>query len=353
MLLGDKSSRPATLVATALALAMAGSSIAKFGQAFESRIAFIQGPDIFSMNPDGSDVRQLTFLGANNSAFFENWSPDGRQLVFAEYPKNGNPSNAQLWLMDGDGSNQHLLLSEAEHGGNAPSFSPDGAWVIFSRCESPPSINGCAIYKIQRDGSDLTAVTNFSPLAGDWDPVYSPDGMTIAFTSYGREGLFSAIWLMNPDSSNIRRLTPPELSGGVPQWSPDGDQIAFRTHCCNPQNADIWVINRDGSGLHRLTGSTTSDHDIPVAYVNEAPSWSPHGHAVVFDQFLPSTSAAGIFIVNADGSAMTQVMKLPFQRPRVNRRLSNEESHRHKHRHDGPHEIETGGVWPRWSPELH
>jgi Tol biopolymer transport system component len=352
MLLSKKTSRPALLVATAIILAFAGSALAQLGGDFHSRIAFIQGPDIFSMNPDGSDVRQLTNLEANNSAFFESWSPDGRQLVFAEYPNDEGPGRAQLWLMDADGTHQHLLLSEANYGENDPSFSPDGAWVIFTRCESSPSANGCAIYKIRTDGCGLTAVTNFSPFAGDWDAIYSPDGMTIAFTSYGREGLFSAVWLMNPDGSDIRRLTPPELSGGVPQWSPEGSRIAFRTHCCNPQNSDIWVIDRDGNGLERLTGSRTSDQDIPVAYVNEAPSWSPHGHAIVFDQFLFSTSALGIFIISADRSEMTQVMKLPVARPLLRNQATAQELHRHKRRHHGPNEVEMGGAWPRWSPEL-
>jgi Tol biopolymer transport system component len=73
----------------AVVLTFPGFAAAKSGSAFGSRIAFVQGPDIFTMNPDGSDVRQLTNLGANNSAFFESWSPDGRQLVFSEYPNNG------------------------------------------------------------------------------------------------------------------------------------------------------------------------------------------------------------------------------------------------------------------------
>jgi Tol biopolymer transport system component len=74
------------------------------------RIAFVQGPDIFVMNPDGSDVRQLTSFTDDNSAFWENWSPDGRQLVFSRFP--APDFFGQLWLMNADGSNQHLLLTD-------------------------------------------------------------------------------------------------------------------------------------------------------------------------------------------------------------------------------------------------
>jgi hypothetical protein len=39
--------------------------------------------NIFTMNPDGSGVRQLTFLHANQGAALDQtWSPDGSRLVF-------------------------------------------------------------------------------------------------------------------------------------------------------------------------------------------------------------------------------------------------------------------------------
>lgn len=313
-----------------------------------SRIAFVLGPDIYTMNPDGSDVRQLTNLGPNNSAFWENWSPDARQLVFSEYPTN---STGQLWIIDADGSHQHLLLSEADYGENAPSFSPDGAWVVFTRCQNVSNGNGCAIYRIRTDGSGLTPVTDFQLALNDWEPVYSPDGMTIAFDSFNRDGYVVAIWLMNADGSDIHRLTPPELECINPHWSPDGEKIAFRTHGYNPQNNDIWVINRDGSGLHRLTGTAASDMDIPVAYYNEAPSWSPHGHFIAFDQYDPKANTDGIFVMSADGSRRTQLMKFSAARPRIADQARTNDPRRRK-RHHGPREVEQNGVWPRWSPKL-
>jgi TolB protein len=322
-------------------------------QHFNSRIAFIQanastpGGDVYTMNPDGSDVRQLTNLGPNNSAFWENWSFDGRQIVFVESPN----SPGQLWLMRADGSGQHLLLSEADYGEYAPSFSPDGVWVVFTRCQNVSNGNGCAIYRIRTDGSGLTPVTDFQLALNDWEPVYSPDGMTIAFDSFNRDGFVVAIWLMNADGSDIRRITPPELECINPHWSPDGEKIAFRTHGYNPQNNDIWVINRDGNGLHRLTGTPSSDLDIPVAYYNEAPSWSPHGHAITFDQYDPKTNTVTIFVINADGSRRTQLMKFSAARPRIAGQASMSDQHR-KRRHYGPREVEENGVWPRWSPEL-
>src|SRR5215831_9136974 len=74
------------------------------------RIAFVLGPDIYTMNPDGSDVRQLTNLG-EKAAFWEWWSPDGKQIVFNIFsPPFFNAG--EIWLMNADGSNQHLVLKE-------------------------------------------------------------------------------------------------------------------------------------------------------------------------------------------------------------------------------------------------
>src|SRR5207247_3247523 len=40
----------------------------------------------FTMNPDGSEIKQLTHLGPDNSATFPAWSADGKQIVFNESP---------------------------------------------------------------------------------------------------------------------------------------------------------------------------------------------------------------------------------------------------------------------------
>jgi TolB protein len=82
------------------------------------KIAFIggnlgpNGGDIFTMNPDGSDVKQLTTFADNGgAACCGSWSRDGRQLVFAAFPAGA--STYQLWMMNADGSNQHQLLNDS------------------------------------------------------------------------------------------------------------------------------------------------------------------------------------------------------------------------------------------------
>lgn len=85
------------------------------------RIAFTSMKDghfhIFSMNHDGTQLRQLTSGPANNED--PCWSPDGRYIVFA----SDRDGAYHLWLMNGNGQNQRrLIFLEGEQ--TAPSWSP-------------------------------------------------------------------------------------------------------------------------------------------------------------------------------------------------------------------------------------
>jgi TolB protein len=147
------------------------------------RIAFILGPDVYTMNPDGSGVKQLTNLG-ERGAFWESWSPDGKQIVFNVF----SPPNfvAEIWLMNADGSNQHLVLKEDNFRDERPSFTPDGQSLLFSRCNV--QIEECAIYKVALDGRGLTQLTKYELGIVDLSPVLSPDDQMLVFNGNGHEG---------------------------------------------------------------------------------------------------------------------------------------------------------------------
>src|SRR6202163_2427943 len=101
--------------------------------------------DVYSMNADGSDVRQLTHeLGYDGGAFF---SDDGKKIVYrSEQPKTPEqiadykdllshglirPGNLEIWVMDADGKNKHQVT----HNGAAnfaPYWLPDGKRIIFA-----------------------------------------------------------------------------------------------------------------------------------------------------------------------------------------------------------------------------
>ena len=117
------------VISLTTALVAAATSAQATFEGRNGRIAF--GSDrsggthnIFTMNPDGSGVRQLTFLTADQgAALAESWSPDGSKLVFEE--RNPDGSVRQIFEMNADGSNQHQLVSDPSYLDFNPSFSPD------------------------------------------------------------------------------------------------------------------------------------------------------------------------------------------------------------------------------------
>jgi TolB protein len=268
----------------------------------DGRIAFVQASNVYTMEPDGRDVRQLTSVPTGSSVLFVGWSPNGRRLVFDVSPPG---ESAQLWLMRADGSGQHLLLDDPGYDDLDASFSPDGANVVFSRCQAT-----CAIYRIATDGSGLEALTPFDPAVLDFQSPYSPDGTTIAFGRFSSDFTSGGVYLMNADGSNVRRLTPLGLGAADPDWSPDGSRVVFITHCCDPQNAEVWTIRADGTHLNRLTASIDL-HDFQ-------PSWSPAGDAIAFERDAPGEDRSGIYVMRPDGTGVKM--------------------------------IERGGTRPRWGP---
>jgi Tol biopolymer transport system component len=119
----------------------------------------------------------------------------------------------------------------------------------------------------------------------------------IAFSST-RDGN-AEIYTMNPDGSNVVRLTFNTYVEDEPAWSPDGTRIAYRCFGNPSGNPGICVMNSDGSGQRRLTDGTQAD---------EEPAWSPDGNSIAFAR---AVGLFQIFRMNADGSIPTQLTNLP------------------------------------------
>ncbi|HMC07444.1 MAG TPA: hypothetical protein VKG89_08645, partial [Solirubrobacterales bacterium] len=168
-----KKGGPVVFVLAALTVLIAASSAHATFPGTNGRIAFSQADlippiggesgdlsahsQVFTIQPDGSGLTQLTHVASDQGAGAPDWSPDGQQIV---YESNESGSFA-IWSMDADGGNQTRLTDEPGFEDFLPSWSPDGHQILFSRCAEPfgPGfITSCDIDSMNKNGGGLKTI---------------------------------------------------------------------------------------------------------------------------------------------------------------------------------------------------
>ena len=154
--------------------------------------------DLYRMDADGSNVRQLTDTpGYDGGAFFSPdcsqllWRasrPSGQEL--ADYQAllgEGmvRPGELEIWLANADGSEarQVTYLGGANF---APYFFPDAKRILFSTNHHDPRGREFDIFAVNVDGSGLEQITYTEGFDGF--PMFSPDGKSLAFGSNRNQG---------------------------------------------------------------------------------------------------------------------------------------------------------------------
>jgi Tol biopolymer transport system component len=312
---------------------------------------------IFVMGATGESVRRLTDFGFNPA-----WSPDGREIAVSTEsildPLSRRTTAALYAVNVATGAKRLVKKGDAVQ----PSWSPHGDRIAYWAL--PLGSGQRDIWTIPASGSSpgAEAVAVTSDAAVDWNPIWSPDGKFLYFSSDrngtmnlwsvaideksgrvlgnpepmtvpsrwcgflsisrdGRELLYSS----RDETSGIRKVTleparervtgepVPILSGSLLvrdiSPSPDGKWVAFTTRGAQE---NLFVISADGSHQRQLTNDS---------FKNRGPAWSPDGKRITF--YSNRGGRYEIWSVNPDGSGLTQLTQI-----------------------SGP------GVWfPLWSPD--
>jgi Tol biopolymer transport system component len=301
-----------------------------------------EGGGLFLMGATGESVRRLTDFGYDPA-----WSPDGTEVVFATegiYVPGLRWYKSQLWVVNVSSAEKRLVT---EGDAVQPSWSPHGDriayWVGFE-------IGQRDIRTMPAHGGEAVPVTEDAHV--DWNPVWSPDGKHIYFSS-DRGGNMN-LWRAPIEEDSGKALGPPEpVTTGAsairqhPVLAEDGTQLAYVERA---ESRGIWKapfdtttstvegepiqaiqstrllndphVSPDGEWL---TYSSSEPEDIFIMrvdgtsgrqltddlYLDRTPRWSPDGEKITF--YSNRSGVFEIWAIHADGSELQQLTKTPDQ----------------------------------------
>lgn len=150
------------------------------------------------------------------------------------------------------------------------SVSPDGEHIVFDMLGD--------IYQMPIEGGEAKVLAK--GIAWQMQPVYSPDGKYIAFTSDEDGG--DNIWIMEADGSNPRAVTEEAFRLlNSPAWSPDSQYLVARKHYTSSRSlgaGEVWMYHVAGGEGIKLTERPNEQKDLGE------PAYSPDGRYIYFSQ---------------------------------------------------------------------
>jgi TolB protein len=253
---------------------------------------------IYTVEPDGTGQSTL----GEEPGYSPSWSTDGEMVAFECTTRHGPDTFSEdIFVMNADGGDVRQITSGTAYDYN-PTFSPDGETIAFVR-EAFGS--GTDIFTIKLDGTALTQLTN-TPTMDEGSLAFSPTGDEVVFSRAGSRN--SEILVVNSDGTETENLTKTRrVDEYHPDWSPDGQKITFTSYPFGraggeQENADISVMNAaDGSERKDLT-------DGPA--FEDSPVFSPDGTRIAFCKITFSRTRGergDIFTMKADGTGTRRV----------------------------------------------
>jgi Tol biopolymer transport system component len=328
--------RPGLLIVLLASLGLVVLTACQFGAPSlpPGRIAWPKDGDLWEINLGTKDQKKVTDLPRSAAVTGVAWSPDGSQILYAQFwrPPNAKASGADLFLANADGSEAHvfaqrdvdstvlesptwmpsgniyytvrqiqgnretqtIVRSGGEGGqpttvvdnGYYPSISPDESTIVFVRTTQ----NGMELRKRALndtgDGCVLVPDTIFQALG---QPRISPDGKRVAFGGSGDPS-------GQPGTCGTSALGPPPAASSYTADDPVSPALALGQWfgiVATPAYAhglpyDIWTMSLDGGQLTRVADVKEDEPTV---------SWSPDGsHLAIF-------GVAALYMADASGSS--------------------------------------------------
>ena len=244
----------------------------------------------FIVSTDGSDLADLGVLASCAS-----WFPDGERILITNDAERGpgRPLRPAVISPDGTAIERLDATTDPNLELGCGDVSPDGSTIVLEGFnDEDQSRNG--IFTVRADdGGGLERLTR----GGDCCPDWSPDGTQAVFHRT-RPGIqpdgAGALFVVDADGSDARRITPWGSAFLGQSWSRDGEWIAFQR-----PYGDLMLVHPDGSDLHQVPVR------LPPGSGASEPSWSPDGRWIVF--VLDRGVSSDVWATSIDGERLVRI----------------------------------------------
>lgn len=254
-------------------------------------IAFTLLGDIYTMPIAGGMPRRI----AEGLAWevHPRFSPDGRRIAFTSDRGGGD----NVWVMNADGSDKRQVTKEDFRLTNQPSWSPDGNYIVAKKHFTTQRSLGTGeiwIYHVSGGGGvKLVARANEDLQKELGEPIYAPDGSAIYYVRdtspgntfvYAQDSTQGSFAIEKIDLKSGQVTTAVSGYGGAirPQPSPDGKLIGFIRR--NKGNSELWVKDLTNGQERRITDELDLDMQETWAVYGTHPmmAWTPDSREMVF-----------------------------------------------------------------------
>jgi dipeptidyl aminopeptidase/acylaminoacyl peptidase len=264
-------------------------------------IAYASQGSIWAVPVDGGQPKRLTHAypaaeGDPRQASDRNpqWSPKGRWILF----QTGRRGHEDLVVVSDDGRTEYFLTQGDGEAGSA-SWAPDGSHISYT--ERKPQYFSGKLEVVKFDprtgqGDDpATVYTSPTDRGGGWSvgkASWSPDSKTLAVAL--QDSGWDKIYLIPAAGGTPKQLTQGEFEDLNPVYAPNGKSIAITSNRKLKEESNVWIVPVDGSAAKQLTRFSTPG-------VEASAEWSPDGSRVFFRRSSPVESS-DLVVADATGS---------------------------------------------------
>jgi Tol biopolymer transport system component len=212
--------------------------------------------EIFTMNPNGTALKQLTFSTADE--LDPTYSPDGKRIAYT-----GFDGDHEIYTISASGGAPTNVTNNATEDLN-PTYSPDGSRIAYQ------AFDGVDFEILKIPASGGTPINITSNVTADRNPVFSPNGKRIAYTGFDLDAEVFTIPSSGGAPTNVTENTTEDFA---PSYSPNGKRIAYWTEDFAGTDDEILTIPVTGGTPTNVTNNTTDERGL---------AYSPDGKRIVY-----------------------------------------------------------------------